>query len=68
MLKIYNLIHLKYEHILGTIVSAKSVWIPFLQWASVFGKKAKKNLWYYTLQEGLLTIRKENRSQRVRHD
>ena len=68
MLKIYNLIPLKYEHILGTVVSEKRVWGPFLHWASVLGKKAKKNLRYYTLQESLLTIRKENRSQRVRHD
>ena len=50
---------MKYEHILGTTVSEKSVWRPFLQWASVFGKKAKKNLWYYTLQEGLLTVREQ---------
>lgn len=60
--------HLKYEHILGTIVSERRVWRPFLQWASVLGKKAKKNLRYYALQESLLTIRKENRSQTVRHD
>lgn len=43
--------HLKYEHILGTIVSERRVWRPFLQWASVLGKKAKKNLCILTARK-----------------
>ena len=37
----------------------KGVWRPFLLWASVLGKDAKKTLKSYPLQESLWAIRKE---------
>ena len=40
-------------------VSRRRVWRPFLLWASVLGKDAKKNLRSCPLQESLLTIREE---------
>ena len=40
-------------------VSGRRVWRPFLLWASVLGKDAKKNLRSCPLQESLLTIREE---------